>query len=272
MSNLVLRAITGFLFVTAIVCSIWFNVYVAIGVFTLFFVAGIFEYVNLFKEHDQINIDKVSFLALNIVLYVLLVLCLFFKLNFAFLFLFFPILFLFMIVELWRKKDYALYNIAIGVFGFIYLLLPFSLILALLFMSSHTFPVLIGMFLLIWTNDTFAYLSGRFFGKTKLIERISPKKTWEGTIGGVLFTFLVAFLIGQMNEAENLYFWLIAALFVAPSAILGDLLESLMKRNLKIKDSGTILPGHGGILDRFDATFFTVPFFFCWVIFYDLLF
>ena len=116
------------------------------------------------------------------------------------------------------------------------------------------------MFLLIWTNDTFAYLSGRVFGKTKLIERISPNKTWEGTIGGIIFTLIVGFCLGLQNGGLNMDFWFISAIIIAPSAIVGDLIESLFKRNLNIKDSGTILPGHGGILDRLDSIIFVIPF------------
>jgi phosphatidate cytidylyltransferase len=124
------------------------------------------------------------------------------------------------------------------------------------------------MFLLIWTNDTFAYFSGRAFGKRKLFERISPKKTWEGTIGGILFTLLLGFIIGAYINKGEVLFWMVSALIIAPGAIFGDLLESLFKRSLNIKDSGKILPGHGGVLDRFDAALFTIPFFYCWSIIY----
>ena len=133
---------------------------------------------------------------------------------------------------------------------------------------ERDFPLLAGMFILIWMNDTFAYLSGRFFGKTKLIERISPNKTWEGTIGGVLFTIAAGVAIGLLFDKEQVLFWVISAAIIAPAAGVGDLLESLFKRNMNVKDSGNILPGHGGILDRFDATLFASPFFIAWTLFY----
>ena len=98
---------------------------------------------------------------------------------------------------------------------------------------------------------------------------ISPKKTWEGTVGGVIFTLVLGYIIGAyINEGDEL-FWIISALIIAPCAIFGDLLESLFKRSLDIKDSGKILPGHGGILDRFDAALFAIPFFYCWAMVYD---
>lgn len=272
MNNFLVRAITGFFFVASIVCSIWFNSYLAIAVFSIFYLAGLNEFVNLFKNHNQISIEEKSFYLLNVIILISVVLTVFFKLNFVILFLFFPILFSFVIIELWRKKDNPLLNMSVGLFGFFYLSIPFSLILVLLFLSTHSFPILIGMFLLIWTNDTFAYLTGRVIGKHKLIERISPKKTWEGTVGGIVFALIVSYLISLYGEKSDTLFWMISALIIAPCSILGDLLESLIKRSLKIKDSGSILPGHGGILDRFDATLFTVPFFFCWVIFYKFLF
>jgi len=102
------------------------------------------------------------------------------------------------------------------------------------------------------------------FGKTKLFERISPKKTWEGTIGGIFLTLGIGVLIAYYDQNQGIVFWGIASLLIAPCAIFGDLLESLFKRSLNIKDSGSILPGHGGILDRFDAALFTIPFFYCW--------
>ena len=134
---------------------------------------------------------------------------------------------------------------------------------------NSNFNIVIGLFLLIWTNDTFAYLTGWIFGRTKLFERISPKKTWEGTIGGFLFTILIGYLIGSLFQPGTSYFWIIAAIIIAPCAIFGDLLESLFKRSRDLKDTGNILPGHGGVLDRFDAAFYAIPFFYAWVIVFN---
>jgi phosphatidate cytidylyltransferase len=115
--------------------------------------------------------------------------------------------------------------------------------------------------LLTWTNDTFAYLGGRFFGKKSLFPRISPKKTWEGTLVGIVFTAFAGIMIAFTTDTST-WFWMLASLLVAIASILGDLFESLFKRSLQIKDSGKLLPGHGGILDRMDATFFAVPLFY----------
>jgi len=156
-------------------------------------------------------------------------------------------------------------NIGTQLLGLVYVVFPFMLIIELRMNAIDAGNLLIGMFVLIWSNDTFAYLSGRFFGKTKLFERISPKKTWEGLIGGMFLTLIIAFLIGTLDEQRGVTFWLVAAFIIVPGAIFGDLIESMFKRSLNIKDSGNLLPGHGGILDRFDAAIFSIPLFYFWV-------
>ena len=113
-------------------------------------------------------------------------------------------------------------------------------------------------FLLVWVNDTFAYLSGSLLGKHKLFPRISPKKSWEGAIGGGLMTIIVGLCVSPYIEGYTIRDTAIISCIVAVFGIYGDLLESLFKRSIEIKDSGNILPGHGGILDRFDAIIFTI--------------
>lgn len=270
MNNLLLRAITGSLFVGLIVGALWYDkIYPTLIVMSLFFILGVIEFFNLFREKKSIDISFFTAILTIISLYGLVICSLSEIIPWPFLYLTIPLVFLLFLTELWRKKENPMNNIGIYAFSIFYLVLPFIMIIHLYLLSDQLEPLAIGMFLLIWTNDTFAYLTGRFLGKTKLFERISPKKTWEGTIGGVLFTITVAFFIGQFCQLYDSFFWMVAACIVAPSAIFGDLLESLFKRSLNIKDSGTILPGHGGILDRFDATLFTVPFFYCWTMFYS---
>ncbi|MBL0246373.1 MAG: phosphatidate cytidylyltransferase [Sphingobacteriales bacterium] len=118
--------------------------------------------------------------------------------------------------------------------------------------------------LLVWSNDTAAYLSGRAFGRHKLFERISPKKTWEGTIGGGLFTLFVGWLLSILFRF-SLTTWLGIAALAVLCGTWGDLIESLLKRSLGVKDSGSLLPGHGGVLDRFDALLFVLPFVFAFL-------
>jgi phosphatidate cytidylyltransferase len=116
-----------------------------------------------------------------------------------------------------------------------------------------------GFFILLWTSDTGAYLAGKNFGRTKLFERISPKKTVEGSLGGLILSLGVAYGISFWFDDVTRIDWMVIALLIVVFGTFGDLFESLLKRNLMIKDSGTLLPGHGGVLDRFDGLFLAVP-------------
>lgn len=121
--------------------------------------------------------------------------------------------------------------------------------------------ILISILILIWSNDTFAYLVGKNFGKTKLLPLVSPKKTVEGFFGGVVFTIISGILLAKFYIGANiLYIWIIIAIIVSVFSTLGDLIESKFKRLAGIKDSGKIMPGHGGILDRLDSVIFVIPF------------
>ncbi|MFT5779645.1 MAG: phosphatidate cytidylyltransferase [Crocinitomicaceae bacterium] len=279
MNNLITRCITGILFVGVILGAIFWSPIATTIVFSIFMLLGVIEFIQVFKNHPKVNLS----LILGILTALIgLILLLFYIYGFGELvsierliivLVSLPVLlFLTILFELWRKKEHPILNISISTLGFIYVVVPFLLIILLghSFPSYKGFPLLAGMFLLIWTNDTFAYITGRLIGKTKLIERISPNKTWEGTIGGILFSVAVGITIGHFTE--NMEFWVGAAIIVAPTAILGDLIESMFKRSLNIKDSGTILPGHGGILDRFDATLLTIPFFLMWTAIFDFIF
>lgn len=267
MSNLLTRALTGAVFVTIVIGSILWNPYAMILVFALFMLLGLNEYFQLFKKHEQVKVKGKIGLFIGSFIFSVLVGISLEWLPIASLALVFPLFFTLVLTELWRKKKHPLINISVLVFGVIYVTVPFYLAIDLNLRDEAKLPAVVGMFILIWANDTFAYLSGRAFGKRKLFERISPKKTWEGTFGGVLATILTGYLIGAFIN-DDTFFWLISALIIAPCAIYGDLLESLFKRSLDIKDSGKLLPGHGGILDRFDAVLFAIPFFYCWTIIY----
>jgi len=139
---------------------------------------------------------------------------------------------------------------------------PFSLLSYIVFPDGGNYEPLslLGIIFLIWTNDSFAYFTGSLIGKTKLFERISPGKTWEGFFGGLFFCLGMGLLIG--TYLENIPKWILFALIMSVFGTVGDLVESHMKRLAGMKDSGKILPGHGGVLDRFDALIFATPFIF----------
>lgn len=144
-----------------------------------------------------------------------------------------------------------------------YIILPIILLVHIPFQSGFYRPqIILSLFLIIWANDTFAYLVGKFAGRNKLFPRISPKKTVEGFIGGLGFALLTGSLIAWYLVKEPLWIWLITATLVSISGTLGDLVESKFKRLAQVKDSGNIMPGHGGILDRLDSIIFAAPFVF----------
>jgi len=157
-----------------------------------------------------------------------------------------------------------------------YIILPFIFITKISFgVKDYNPKIIIGLFILIWTNDTFAYIVGKSIGEHKLFERISPKKTIEGFFGGILFSVLAGYLISKFYiqasprfSEKSILIWCIIALVVGVIGTIGDLIESKFKRIAGVKDSGKIMPGHGGILDRLDSVIFVAPFVF---LFYQIL-
>jgi phosphatidate cytidylyltransferase len=144
---------------------------------------------------------------------------------------------------------------------FLYITLPFILLLSLPnFISPAKYEIVLAIFIMIWCNDTFAYLVGKSIGKHKLLERVSPKKTIEGFIGGIIFTIIASVIISQFYTFFNVTLWIISALIISIFGTLGDLVESKFNREAGVKDSGNIMPGHGGILDRLDSVIFVIPF------------
>lgn len=176
-----------------------------------------------------------------------------------------PIVFIIFIVELYRNRPQPIPNIAYTLLGIIYVAVPITLLhelayfKSLSFGDSYSYDILIGYFFVLWANDTGAYFVGRSLGRNKLFPRISPKKTWEGSIGGAVSGLGIGYLNSLLFPSISLELWLIIAAIVVLFGSLGDLVESLFKRSLDIKDSGKLLPGHGGVLDRFDGIFISAP-------------
>lgn len=172
-----------------------------------------------------------------------------------------PLFFLVFIYELFSEAKAPFGNLAYLLLGIVYIGIPFAL-LVLIAMQSGTYSpnLILGMLFLTWANDSGAYFVGSKLGKTPLFPRISPNKTWEGSIGGVVLGLLVGWGLSFLFPEYTILEWLIIALIVVVFGALGDLVESMLKRSLKVKDSGHLLPGHGGFLDRFDAFIFVIPF------------
>ena len=175
--------------------------------------------------------------------------------------LFSPLVFTIFIYELYSKSKEPFVNISFMILGLFYIGIPFALLDFIAFDGEmFYYRVVLGILLLTWVNDTGAYLVGSLIGKTPLFPSVSPNKTWEGSIGGVITTFIFGGLLGLFFTEIALQHWLVLAVIVAIFGSLGDLVESMLKRSVGVKDSGNLLPGHGGVLDRFDAFIFVVPF------------
>jgi phosphatidate cytidylyltransferase len=168
-----------------------------------------------------------------------------------------------MVVELFSASNKAAENIVFSLFGSVYLSIPLGfLVLIAMFPDNGFHPwTVLFFFFFMWSSDTGAYFTGRFFGKTKLLERLSPKKTVEGFIGGMIVSALMGVAAWYVLGMIPLWTWVSLGALMAFTGTAGDLFESMLKRQSGIKDSGNLLPGHGGILDRFDSTFLSAPLF-----------
>jgi len=182
-----------------------------------------------------------------------------------------PLMTIILITELYRKQDRPFDSLAHTFFPVMYTALPFSMFPFAAFSRTGLNSILphpaimfspgiiIGFFLLIWANDTGAYLTGMSLGRHKLLERISPKKTWEGFFGGMLIAAIVAWFLSDWLGVVDKIHWVIISLIISVTGTYGDLIESMLKRSTGVKDSGTIMPGHGGFLDRFDSAVVSFP-------------
>ena len=181
--------------------------------------------------------------------------------------LFVPLLF---VVELSRGSQRALENMAITTFGLLYTAVPMALMMMVGFVGREWEPArVLAIIFIVWVNDIFAYLVGCSIGKHKMCPSISPKKSWEGLFGGVLFAVAFAMAVGYMMEG-NIYAWGGLGAVVALAGVAGDLVESMIKREYDVKDSGNVIPGHGGILDRFDALLMAMPFAYVYMMIFGL--
>ncbi|MEN8251272.1 MAG: phosphatidate cytidylyltransferase [Bacteroidota bacterium] len=174
----------------------------------------------------------------------------------------FPFLASVFMIKIYKKEEEPFTNIAYTFLGIIYVAIPFSLlhIIAFAHHGIYSHEIIVGIMLILWASDTGAYFSGIMLGKKKLFERISPKKTWEGSIGGAFLALIMAYVLSRYMHDLTTVQWLAASTLIVITGIYGDLTESVFKRSIEIKDSGRSLPGHGGFLDRFDSLLLAAPF------------
>ncbi len=165
------------------------------------------------------------------------------------------------LIKLYKKKDEEPFkNIAYTILGVVYIALPFSLLNFSVFTETrYNWDIIMSLLILLWASDSGAYFFGRIFGKRKLFERISPKKTWEGSLGGAIVALMASYVISHYSYVLDLWQWFTVAGIIVVAGTYGDLVESLFKRSIQVKDSGSIIPGHGGFLDRFDGLLIVSP-------------
>ncbi len=276
MNNFTKRSITGALFVGITSLLILFNEWTFLTFSLLIGFALTYEFVKLTKTKTSYVLTTICCLASIIFIF----LGIKYQLPFhIYGLLLIPILLLF-IYELFANKETPLQNIAIAVVSQIYITVPILLSISLVTNDSFYlqnselvgfYPqIIIGIFILIWTNDSMAYCVGMTIGKHRLFERVSPKKSWEGAIGGAVFTVVGAYFINYLFPILGQIDWVIISILVVVFGNLGDLIESLFKRAYNVKDSGTMLSGHGGFLDRFDSFLFAIPWVWIYFIAKDL--
>lgn len=266
-NNFIQRAITGVIFVGVLVGGILWGPISFSLLFALISALTIHEFGTIVSKQQDVEINKPICMLAGIFLFF----------GFAYLGVMpgqtevlIPYLFLIiylLVSELYLKKKNPLNNWAYAMMSQIYIALSFAMLNVLAYHSTGTSPynvqynpiLPLSIFIFTWINDTGAYCTGMLFGKHRLFERISPKKSWEGSIGGGVFSVIAAVVMAHFFPFMSLGIWIGLALTVVVFGTLGDLTESLLKRTLGIKDSGNILPGHGGMLDRFDSTLMAVP-------------
>lgn len=265
-SNFIKRTITGAIFVAIIVGCILFSP-LAFGIlFACITALSVREFGHLVNGTEKVSINKmINMIGGTYLFFAVLGYCI----NMSDSKIFIPYLFLIiylMISELYLKKPDPVNNWAYSMLAQLYVALPFALLNVLAFHATPDSgsveynPILpLSVFVFIWLNDTGAYCVGSLFGRHRLFERISPKKSWEGSIGGGVFAIAASFAFSYFFPFMPLVEWIGLALIVVVFGTWGDLTESLFKRHLGIKDSGNILPGHGGILDRFDSALIAIP-------------
>ncbi len=258
-NNFITRAFFGALYVALLLTGILINSTAFTVIFGLIAVLALNEFYSLLEANSEVRVSKPLNIAGGLLLFIGSVIFSMSGIIYA-LAGFIVFMLILFVSELYCKRANPLLSIAYSLFGIIYIAVPLSLSTRLVFSGNgfHS-EYLLALFVFIWLNDSFAYLTGMLLGKHRLFERISPKKSWEGFFGGLIFTVLSSFAFHHFFPETALPIWIALSIGVVIAGTFGDLFESLIKRTLGVKDSGSLIPGHGGILDRFDSTLFAIP-------------
>lgn len=271
LKTLLTRTTTAIVFVGVLLTAIFFNY---ISFVTLFLVVSIWGLIEFYQIAEKLGAKPYKWIGIisGLSLFMCTAIANSYYRHFvsptAILSVGIVLPFFVFITALFDNTSNAITNLVFTLAGIIYTVLPFSLLIHIAcidtsfagFIAPYNFHYVLGIICLIWISDVSAYLVGSLIGKHKLYERISPGKTWEGTIGASILTIACSFLIHHLFPELALKHWVVIAILVSVFGTIGDLIESMFKRQAGIKDSGKIMPGHGGILDRFDSLLFVAPF------------
>ena len=260
-NNLTQRIITGLLGSACIIAGIVFSEWTYFAIFFFICIVSLWEFYGLAGLDGMIPQKSFGTLCGMIVF------CLSFfieqrSISYRYYFLIFPLLACVYMIKLYKKSERKPFtNIAFTFLGIFYVAIPFALLNIAAFENGYyNYEIMVGCLFILWASDTGAYFAGTRFGKRKLFERISPKKSWEGAVGGAILAFIFAFVIANYFATLAFWQWMSIAVIIIIGGVFGDLVESLLKRSIEIKDSGDSLPGHGGFLDRFDGLLISAPF------------
>ncbi len=260
LSNLQQRIITGLSGAALLVTGIWYSDWSYFGVFAVIAMLSLIEFYKLIALAG-ISAGKKTGFAGGLLLFSGVFLFEKRYIDGSFLFLLLPCLFLLFIIILFQNVEKPFEKIAYTLLGIFYVSVPFSLLTMVAFHTGEYTPeIVFGILIIIWGNDIGGYIAGMTLGKHKLYARISPKKTWEGTLGGIILGLSASVVLSLFFNGLTTWTWIVIAAIIVIFGSLGDLIESMLKRSLSIKDSGTLIPGHGGFLDRFDGLIFALPF------------
>ncbi|GAB4402597.1 MAG: phosphatidate cytidylyltransferase [Bacteroidales bacterium] len=289
-NNLLQRSLSGIVFLFLMVGMLYIGSITFYLLMSIVITIALYEFYTMAKKL-RVNIPFLYVLTIGLTIFTLQFFISLRVLDSSWLFIIIiPFIFFLFIGELYRFHKKPIHNIAFSLLALIYIVVPIALLNNMVFIERQDLLninntdiqnyegfvsdvlffnperkiiyspfIILGFFSIIWMYDSFAYLFGVSFGKHRLFERISPKKSWEGAIGGGMVTIALSFFFPHVFHVLAWYNWMTLAALVAFSSTMGDLVESLFKRTLDIKDSGHLIPGHGGILDRFDSVLLSAP-------------
>ena len=259
------RIITGIIFGLVLMGALWYSELTCITLLSFVLWGGLYEFHGLLKPQNIKPLPFFTFALNGLVFNIISFYAVLKKQDPIFVWLLISLVVILsmamIIAELIRNHEKSFENIGTTFFSIVYLAIPLGMLHAVSFDARNHYVALqiLFFFFFMWGSDTGAYFSGKAFGKHKLFERLSPKKTIEGLIGGVLVNGLVGLAAWHFIGMMHPLIWVLTGMLLALTGTAGDLFESMLKRKAGVKDSGDLFPGHGGILDRFDSTFFSAP-------------